>query len=441
MEVEIPKQNFNDIYIKYLYDHTPLQIYYGGAASGKSYFIAQKIIVNLMHTLGFNVMVLRAVSATNHDSTFAQLCQIIYEWDLEKLFKINRSNGKEVIECVTGNKIIFKGLDNVEKIKSTTFRTGPLSTIWIEEANEISEKDYNQLDLRLRGKSKVRKSIIVSFNPIDIEHWIKARFFDVVQDPKEVLKLKTTYLNNKFLDEADKKRILKYKDIDNYYYEVYALGNWGTISGARVFNRLQIHDFSYTAQDLQNVRHGMDYGFVHASTLMSTGFRENELYIFDEVYHRELTNTQFIVKCNEAGFNKRNPITADSAEPAYIKEFREDGYSNIRGAKKGKDSLKTGIDYLKNFIIHIHKSNCPNAAREFPKFKRRELRDGTITEDFVEIADDTIAGVRYGIEDLWKNRNAIQKAPDIGKDALFGKSIKIKHGVASNKFIKNHEAI
>jgi phage terminase large subunit len=439
MQIEIPKQNFNDIYLPYLYEHTGLQIYYGGAASGKSYFIAQKIIVNLMCSPGFNVMVLRAVGATNHDSTFAQLSQLIHEWDIEKLFKINRSHGGEMIECINGNQVIFKGLDNVEKIKSTTFKTGPLTTIWIEEANEIKETDFNQLEFRLRGKTKVPKSIIISFNPIDQEHWIKARFFDIAQDPENSLILKTTYLDNKFLDESDKKRILKYKEIDEYYYQVYALGNWGTISGARVFHNIIIEEFSYTEADLQNVSHGMDFGYIHANTLMSCGFRENDLYIFKEYYYKELTNTQFLGKINESGWDKKKVIIADSAEPAYIAEFKEDGYIYMRGAKKPKGSLENGIDYLKNFKIHIHKINCPNAAREFPGFKQRELRDGTITKDFVELDDDTIAGVRYAVEHLWINRNSQQKPSDIGKDALFGKKINVSHGVSSNKFVKNHE--
>ena len=136
--VKIPSKVYNTIYYPYLYDDRHKQIYYGGASAGKSIFIAQKIITNIMKYRGYNVLALRAVSATNNDSTFAELCKCINQWDLRSLFKINKSPGRESITSKNGNKIIFKGLDNVEKVKSTTFTNGILISIWVEEANQIT---------------------------------------------------------------------------------------------------------------------------------------------------------------------------------------------------------------------------------------------------------------------------------------------------------------
>lgn len=404
MNVNISKKVYNEIYFPYLYDDRELQIYYGGASSGKSVFIAQKIITEIMKFIGYNVMVLRAVAATNADSTFAELRKVINEWGLQKVFKVNKSLGRESITCINGNKIIFKGLDSEEKIKSTTFETGALTKIWIEEASEIKETDFNQLEIRLRGYTKIKKSIFISFNPVNIEHWIKKRFFDVKQNSEDCFILKTTYKDNRFLTEKDQKRIKKYKDIDYYYYEVYCLGEWGKISTARVFHNISIEDYNYSLDDLQNVCHGQDYGYIHANTIMTVGFRENCLYVYDEYYYKEHTNKKFIDKIKETDFDKHNLIVGDSASPAYIREWQEAGY-NIEPAKKGKDSLENGINFLSNFKIIIHKSRCPNAAREFQGFKRRQLKDGTITEEFVEIDDDTIAGIRYATEHLWNDES------------------------------------
>ena len=210
----------------------------------------------------------------------------------------------------------------------------------------------------------------------------------------------STYLDNHFLDDEYKKELERLKDVDEYYYKVYALGEWGSISNARVFHNVVIEDFKYNEDDLENVRYGMDFGFMHASTLIGAGYKDGDLYIFLEHYYKEMTNGQFIKNVTDSGFDKRNYIIADSAEPDRIMEWNQAGY-RVSGAKKGANSLFDGIDYLQNIRqIHIHKTNCPNAAREFLNFKRRELKDGTITEQFVEIDDDTIAAVRYATESI-----------------------------------------
>lgn len=402
MKITIRDDVHNSVYIPYLDDYRPWQIYYGGAGSGKSDEIAQKTLTLVMMWKGFNGMVCRQTAADNHDSTFALYCQIINRWNLSKYFNINKSKGSEEIVFIgNGNKIIFKGLDDVEKRKGVTFATGILQWIWLEEANETTEAKLNQLDIRLRGKSDLPKIRLLSFNPIDKNHWLKRRFFDIPMDEDEGFTLKTTYKDNEFLAPEDIKTLEKYKTIDEYYYQVYCLGNWGDISKAKVFHNIVVEDFDYTEEDLQNVRHGQDYGFVHASTLMSSGYREGELYIYGEHYYKELTNAQFIQKVEDSGFDKYNEITADSAEPDRIREWSNAGF-DVTPAKKGKNSLKDGIDYLCSLPkIHIHKHNCPNAAREFLGFKRREMKDGSISEQFVEIDDDTIAGVRYSQEEFW----------------------------------------
>jgi phage terminase large subunit len=161
--------------------------------------------------------------------------QVISKWKLSQYFKVNESDLR--IKCLlNGNEIIFAGLDDVEKLKSITFANGELTDIWIEEASEVLESDFNQLDIRLRGGNS-KKQIVLSFNPVNINHWIKRNLIDT----KKATFVKTTYQDNKFLDEEYKKLLESYKNTDPYYYTVYCLGEWGT-SGKTIFDAEKVQN-------------------------------------------------------------------------------------------------------------------------------------------------------------------------------------------------------
>lgn len=230
MVIKIPQKAFNRVYLPLLNDreHRYLLLY-GGAGSGKSVFAVQRFLVRLLSSPLCNLLVLRAVAATNRDSTYALFRQTISRWGLSSLFRCTESELR--ITCANGNTVIFRGLDDTEKLKSITFRKGELTDIWVEEASEISEEDFNQLDIRLRG-GRERKQIVLTFNPISALHWLKKRFFDR-QEPRARI-LKTTYQDNRFLDKAYEETLLGYRETDPYYYSVYCLGEWG-VYGKSVF--------------------------------------------------------------------------------------------------------------------------------------------------------------------------------------------------------------
>ena len=235
--VKISKKVFNKAFIHLLNCTKRYLILYGGAGSGKSFFIGERYIYKLLNNKMCNLLVVRKTGKSNRDSTFALFKQIISKWKLGQYFKVNESDLR--IRCLlNGNEIIFAGLDDVEKLKSITFSRGELTDIWIEEASEILESDFNQLDVRLRGKG-TQKQIVISFNPIDINHWLKKRFFDVKKDNVEIMH--STYLNNDFLDEDYKQLLESYKDTDPYYYDVYCLGNWGVL-GKTVFDAQKLQE-------------------------------------------------------------------------------------------------------------------------------------------------------------------------------------------------------
>jgi phage terminase large subunit len=237
INISISGKVFNTAFKPYLNIDTRYLVFYGGAGSGKSYFICERYIYKLLKAKKFNLLVVRKTGKSNRDSTFALFKQVISKWKLGKYFKINESDLR--IKCLLNNhEIIFAGLDDVEKLKSVTFSDGELTDVWIEEASEVLETDFNQLDVRLRGKG-TKKQIVISFNPIDINHWLKKRFFDRQDD--NIVIFHSTYKDNEFLDDDYKRLLESYKDTDEYYYNVYCLGQWGvlgkTVFDARAINR------------------------------------------------------------------------------------------------------------------------------------------------------------------------------------------------------------
>lgn len=234
INVKISKKVFNDKYLPLLDDKTRYIVMYGGGSSGKSFFIAQRYIYKMMKT-DCRLLVIRQTGNTNRDSTYALFKQVISLWGLSSLFSVTDLR----IKCVNGNEIIFRGLDDVEKIKSTTFENGELTDIWVEEATETSETDIQQLKVRLRGGTS-DKQMVLSFNPINVSHWIKRHFVDKEVE-KDVTVMHSTYKDNKFLSEADIKALENFKYTDPYYYDVYCLGLWGVI-GKTYFNARNIND-------------------------------------------------------------------------------------------------------------------------------------------------------------------------------------------------------
>lgn len=234
IEIEISKKVFNEIYLPYLDNEDRFLIFYGGASSGKSYFIAQRYIYKMLNRK-MNLLVVRKTGDTNSTSTFPLIKNVINSWGLRKYFKINESSMR--IKCnLNGNEIVFKGLDDVEKIKSTTFESGELTDVWIEEASECDENDIKQLNVRLRG-GKIKKQIVMSFNPIDINHFLKKQYIDT----KKATFVHTTYKDNKFLMLEDIQELENYKYTDPYYYTVYCLGEWG-VYGKTIFNAQAISE-------------------------------------------------------------------------------------------------------------------------------------------------------------------------------------------------------
>lgn len=223
----------NDVFMPLFSNQSRYLVLMGGGGSGKSIFAGRKILERVTSEKGHRWLVVRKVARTLRESCYQQLKgQISQHYDYGD-WKDNKTD--MVMTYKNGSQIIFAGLDDVEKLKSIYNITG----IWIEEASEIDEEDLNQLDIRLRGETKYYKQIIISFNPVDINHWLKKRFFDNKVDNSTTHH--STYKDNRFLDDDAKVVLEAYKESDPYYYDVYCLGLWGVL-GKTIFDKQKIQN-------------------------------------------------------------------------------------------------------------------------------------------------------------------------------------------------------
>lgn len=275
IDIKVSKKVFNDVYIPYIYNQDRYLIFYGGGSSGKSYFIAQRYIFKLLTPTRCNLLVVRQTGDTNRRSTFPLLKQVISNWNLSEHFKVNESDMR--IKCLlTGNEVAFAGLDDVEKIKSITFENGELTDIWVEEATECQEADINQLKVRLRG-GKTKKQIVLSFNPINIQHWIKRHFID----SGLATVCFSTYKDNKFLTDDDRKALEDLQYTDEYTYEVYCLGRWG-ILGKTVFDAKKLQKrLEEISKPLKTGYFTYDYDGMNITNIKWVNDRNGYINIYD----------------------------------------------------------------------------------------------------------------------------------------------------------------
>ena len=372
----------------------------GSAGSGKSVDTAQNYILRLMKDPGRNLLCVRKSDVTNRDSTFAELQSAIFRMfgeQYKKYWYINSSN--MLLECKSNhNQVIFRGVNDDkqrEKLKSITFKRGKLTDVWIEEATEITQSDFEIIDDRLRGELPAGQfyQIRLTFNPVSAHHWIKRVFFDRT-DP-DVLTHQSTYQGNRFIDKAYHRRMLRRKEVDPEGYQIYGLGEWGEVGGLILKNYV-VEDFDREPERFDYMVNAQDFGFNHADCIGAVGFKDGELYLCRELYIFE-RDTEEIIQLAEGKFEKHLTMYCDSAEPDRIKMWKKAGYRAVP-VKKEPGSVHAQIDYLKQHKIHIHPS-CVNTIKEIQQWKwQRNEKTGEYLDEPVPFFDDAMAMLRYSIE-------------------------------------------
>ncbi|MCD6477503.1 MAG: PBSX family phage terminase large subunit [Candidatus Aenigmarchaeota archaeon] len=344
-----------------------INLLYGSAGSGKSYAMAQFFVRRFYEGKDKRFLVLRKTLPSLRITAYKLILDLLREYNLP--YHLNKT---EMLLSFGTNEMLFKSLDDPEKIKSYEG-----NYLWIEEATEITHEDFLQLNLRLRRKTEDINQMYLTFNPISKLHWIYQELIEKERD--DVAILHSTYKDNPFLSEDYIKELENLKDQDETYYQVYALGEWGVLQNI-IYTNYDLIDTWPGSFD--EVIYGLDFGYNNPSVLVEVRIKDKELYLRELLYQTHLTNEDLIEKLKELIPDRNSYIYADPAEPARIEEIARAGL-NIHLADK---SVKDGIDFVRRQKLHILKSSV-NLIKEISGYKYKEDKDGNVLEEPVKFRD------------------------------------------------------
>lgn len=376
----------------------------GSRASKKSKTAALWYIVNMMAYAGANLLVVRKTYRTLKDSCFTELKWAIHRLGVDAWWDVKESP-LEMTYRPTGQKIYFRGLDDPLKVTSITVDVGSLCWMWLEESYEITnESDFDTLDESIRGnvEGDLFKQVTLTFNPWNEHHWMKKRFFDVQDD--DILAITTNYMCNEWLDASDLAVFERMKKHNPRRYKVAGLGDWGIVDGLVYENW---HEQAFTLDEIRHCKtaFGLDFGYSVDATAFVVAFidlEDKKIYIYDELYEKGLLNKDIYEKIQGMGYAKEH-ITGDSAEPKSIAELQ--GYGlKIKGAKKGKDSINNGVQFIQGFEMIIH-PRCVNFITEVSNYTWDKDKFGNQVNKPIDDFNHCLDALRYGVEQyIIKNR-------------------------------------
>lgn len=383
---------------------TRVNVFYGGAGSGKSYFVAQKMIIKALQSRR-KVLVVRKVGRTLKNSIWALFIELLTNYMPQVIKDANKSD--LTLSLINGSQFIFTGLDDAEKIKSIQ----GITDIVIEEATEITQDDYTQLNLRLRSPLP-NNQIHMMFNPVSKANWVYRYFFESTQNNCVIVQ--TTYKDNPYLPDEYIKTLEDMKNRNPAYYKIYAQGEFATLDKLvfPTFDVRIISEQEYTnSEGLHTALFwaGMDFGYTNDPTAINWGYYQpdtKKLLIIGEYTKTGLTNDKVAEIITNLGLSKER-IVADSAEPKSIDEIKRMGVRRITGAVKGKDSVKNGLDRLQRCDIIIDE-RCVDTIEEFQNYTwQKDRKTGEYINEPIDTYNHHIDAIRYGTQNVMrKNRTA-----------------------------------
>ncbi|MFX3631864.1 MAG: PBSX family phage terminase large subunit [Candidatus Pristimantibacillus sp.] len=382
----------------------------GGRGSKKSVTAAIWHIHHMMKYPLANTLVIRKTFNTHKDSTWAQLKWATNRLGVSHLWQFKKSP-LEAIYKPTGQKILFRGLDDPMSITSITVDVGYLCWAWFEEVYQVlNEDDFDKVDMSIRGElpEGYFKQLTLTFNPWNEKHWLKKRFFDV-SNPN-TLALTTTYLCNEFLGDDDRALFEWMRENKPKRHRVEGKGEWGIAEGV-IFDNWREEEFDWlkiAKQPGYRSAFGQDFGYTNDPSAFIAALinkEEKKLYLFDEHYERAMKNNDIAEMLKRKGHAKER-IVADSAEPKSIDEIRGLGITRMRPAEKGPDSVLTGIQFLQQFEIIVHKYRCPNASLELSSYVWDQDKSGRFLNKPIDDFNHLIDALRYAVEPIRRGSGA-----------------------------------
>lgn len=385
----------NPKFYPYLTNKDRYLVLYGGAGSGKSIFVGQKlllrIIMGMKQGIKHKFLCLRKQMPAARKSIYSQFQNTINDWGLSDICKSNKMDMNFMFD--NGSEIIVGGLDDPEKLKSIY----GVTSVWLEECTEMTKDDFRQVDLRLRGQTKSYKQIILSFNPISKMVWIYNEFFEKRKESAALVH--STYKDNIFLDQEYVKTLEALKDEDPTYYKIYTLGEWGVLSDS-VYNKYEVIDnFPEDIKYYDDFAYGLDFGFNSPTSLIFVGEKDNEFFIKEHLYDTKLTNNMVIDRLQgiiPEKMRSKSIIYADYAEPARIKEINSAGFF----CKQADKDIDNGVDYVKRRNLKINKDST-NVIKEIGGYAYRKDNNGITVDVPIKFNDHAMDAMRYAIWTHW----------------------------------------
>lgn len=395
-----PYHVFNKQIFDSLFDYSHfIEVWYGGASSGKSHGVVQKVVLKSLKHWPHprKVLWLRKVDRTIQDSIFTDVVDCLSTWKLLPLCRVNKSN--RTIHLPNGAVFLFKGMDDPEKIKSIK----GLSDVVMEEASEFNQDDFTQLTLRLREPKHKQRQLFCMFNPVSKLNWTYKQWFaeDAVVDHSRVIIHQSTYKDNRFLDRDNIETIENLKQTNPAYYKIYTLGEFATL------DKLVFPDFdkrrlnSRTLADLPSY-FGLDFGYTNDETAfmhVKVDQDNHIIYIMEEYAKHGMLNSDIARVIKQLGYSKEI-ITADAAEPKSIAEIKRDGIYRIRPAKKGKDSIVQGIAFMQQYHLVVD-DRCVKTIEELENYTyKKDRQSGEYTNEPVDAYNHEIDAIRYALNEI-----------------------------------------
>lgn len=409
INLTLKKSLFIPKFFPLLFDYSKRwEFWCGSAGSGKSYTIAQRIIIRCTKE-PIRVLVCRRYATTLRNSCFALFKEILTKWKLLPYVKIKETDMS--ITFPNGSQIIMVGLDTEEKLLSLT----NISTVWVEEAYEVEKSKVEQLNLRMRGTA-ANQQLILSWNPISKHSWLYE--FTVKNPPENSVFIHSTYKDNPFLNPEYVQALDEMEIRNPEKYRVYGRGEWGVDSSGLVIKNWKTEAFDAMELAAAGLEHraGMDLGWIDKSAIIDTLYDKanHTIYVFNEFYKSGCQPSELAAAIKDMNLAK-SKIKVDAAEPRTIQFFRNEGI-NAEGAAKGKDSVKAGLMFLQDNLIIVH-PKCQNFITELENFSYiKSKQTGEWTEDTTHEWSHAIDACRYAYSDIYVKH----KLQSINKEMSFG---------------------
>lgn len=380
------------------YDHF-IEVWYGGASSGKSHGVVQKVVLKACKKWPYprKVLWLRKVDRTIKDSIFADVLDCLSRWQLLPLCKVNQTN--YTITLPNGSQFLFKGMQDPERIKSIK----GLSDVVMEEASEFTLDDYTQLTLRLREPKHKNRQLFCMFNPVSKVNWTYKQWFapGVKVDPKRVSIHQSTYKDNHFLDEENIATIESLKITNPAYYKIYTLGEFATLDKL-VFPTFEKRRLRADSLNKFPSLFGLDFGYTNDPSVfihVKADVKSKVLYVLEEYVKKGMLNDEIAQAIKSLGYAKEK-ITADAAEKKSIAEIKRNGIYRIRPAEKGPNSVVQGVNFLKEFKIVVD-DRCVKTIEELENYTyKKDKATNEYTNEPVDSYNHCIDAIRYAVEEI-----------------------------------------